>query len=143
MSNAGPVTLQGGSFELPPLVEEDLPSAVPRDAGHGGGATGTRGEGVATAPAGLRYPGEGTELPGPALGLEEMRARAALLLTAVSPLQGPMQELFMKMLTSISPDASNIPDSLQRPMEWSTSNVLGYVITADQSEYHNPHRGFP
>ncbi|XP_078475274.1 uncharacterized protein LOC144736582 [Lampetra planeri] len=52
-------------------------------------------------------------------------------------------ELFMKMLTSISPDASNIPDSLQRPMEWSTSNVLGYVITADQSEYHNPHRGFP
>ncbi|CAM9782746.1 unnamed protein product, partial [Lampetra fluviatilis] len=36
-------------------------------------------------------------------------------------------ELYMKMLTSISPDASNIPDSLQRPMEWSVANVTNYV----------------
>ncbi|XP_078475776.1 uncharacterized protein LOC144736955 isoform X1 [Lampetra planeri] len=36
-------------------------------------------------------------------------------------------ELYMKILTSLSPDGSNIPDSLQRPMEWSTRNVLAYV----------------
>ncbi|XP_075912262.1 uncharacterized protein LOC116940453 isoform X2 [Petromyzon marinus] len=36
-------------------------------------------------------------------------------------------ELYMKMLTSLSPDASNVPDNLQRPMEWSTLNVLNYV----------------
>ncbi|XP_078738293.1 uncharacterized protein LOC144951822 isoform X2 [Lampetra fluviatilis] len=36
-------------------------------------------------------------------------------------------EHYMKMLTSLSPDASNVPDHLQRPMEWSTRNVLGYV----------------
>ncbi|XP_078733604.1 uncharacterized protein LOC144948047 [Lampetra fluviatilis] len=53
-------------------------------------------------------------------------------------------ELFMKMLTSISPDASNVPDSLQKPMEWSVANVLNYVqMSPDLSEYRNPHRGFP
>ncbi|CAM9782469.1 unnamed protein product [Lampetra fluviatilis] len=50
---------------------------------------------------------------------------------AHSPL-GDTLKLYMKMLTSLSPDASNIPDSLQRPMEWSTGNVLSYVKTADQ-----------
>ncbi|XP_078733626.1 uncharacterized protein LOC144948069 [Lampetra fluviatilis] len=43
-------------------------------------------------------------------------------------------ELFMKMLTSISPDASNVSDSMQRPMEWSVFNVLNYVTTPEPSE---------
>ncbi|XP_075912547.1 uncharacterized protein LOC116940914 isoform X2 [Petromyzon marinus] len=40
-------------------------------------------------------------------------------------------ELYMKIMMSISPDASNIPDSLRRLMEWSTDNVLLYVRTHD------------
>nr|XP_032807363.1 zinc metalloproteinase nas-36-like [Petromyzon marinus] len=43
-------------------------------------------------------------------------------------------ELYMKMLTSLSPDASNVPDSLQRPMEWSTRSLVDYVTTSDQSQ---------
>ncbi|XP_061433549.1 uncharacterized protein LOC133359160 isoform X3 [Lethenteron reissneri] len=40
-------------------------------------------------------------------------------------------ELFMKLLTSVSPDASNVPDSLWTPMEWGTKNVLAYIKSSD------------
>ncbi|XP_078475597.1 uncharacterized protein LOC144736816 isoform X2 [Lampetra planeri] len=40
-------------------------------------------------------------------------------------------ELFMKLLTSVSPDASNVPDSLWKPMEWGTKNVLAYIQSSD------------
>ncbi|XP_078479920.1 uncharacterized protein LOC144741181, partial [Lampetra planeri] len=40
-------------------------------------------------------------------------------------------ELYMKMLTSLSPDASNVPDFLQRPMEWSSKNLVDYVSTPE------------
>ncbi|CAM9783720.1 unnamed protein product, partial [Lampetra fluviatilis] len=39
-------------------------------------------------------------------------------------------ELFMKMLTCLSPDASNIPDYLQRPMERTVGNLVHLVFAS-------------
>ncbi|XP_075909979.1 uncharacterized protein LOC116938262 isoform X1 [Petromyzon marinus] len=43
-------------------------------------------------------------------------------------------ELFMKMLTSLSPDGSSVSDSLQRVMEWSVGNITQYVLTPELSQ---------
>ncbi|XP_075911080.1 uncharacterized protein LOC142906670 [Petromyzon marinus] len=40
-------------------------------------------------------------------------------------------ELYMKILTSLSPDGSNVQDSLHRTMEWTVRNLVQYVLTPD------------